>query len=502
MVRVVLMLILGIIVGEYTWQAFPVYIWPVLLVVVLLPDCIIRFRDCIESVLLLLCTFLIGASLTTLKERRSIVSFPLSEVEYRAVVASQPEVHGKTIRCDLILTTAEKPIRLKASILRDTITGRWSRLNVGDGIIACSVLEAPKNFVQSSNFDYARWLQVHGFSGQTFIYYDSWQKAVVDITSLSHLERARLRALQFRHMLVDQLGQLGLQDRQLALIAAMTLGDKSLLHKDLKEEYSISGASHILALSGLHLGIIYTILLLIFPRRRGRALTQIVSLLAIWTYALLVGLSPSVVRAALMISLYGMMSLLHRDRMSLNALALAALIMLLANPWNLWDVGFQMSFMAVLGIQMFYRMIFSAVGDRMPRVFRWLWGMIAVSFSAQIMVAPLVMFYFGRFSCYFMFTNLIVIPAATVILYAAFFLFLMSPFPFVQQGVAVILAQVAEWMNQAVAWISGLPGASIEHITIRLPQVVGIYLLIFCTYFFIRFVVYKLAYKSKDEVFR
>lgn len=488
------MLIMGIIVGEHTWRACPVWIWAVATAVVLIPDCIFRFRDRIESTLLLLCTFLIGASLITLKERRSTVSFPHGEVQYEAVIASQPEIRGKTIRCDLILTSTDKPFRLKASILRDTLTNRWSRLNVGDGIIARSIIEEPTNYVPESNFNYTRWLRVHGFAGQTFIYYDEWQKAAVSLARLSHLERTKLRALQARRALTDHLGRIGLADEQLALVAAMTLGDKSMLRKDLKEDYSISGASHVLALSGLHLGIIYAILLLLFPRRRWRAFTCSVSLLAIWTYTVLVGLAPSVVRAAVMISLYAMMSLLHRDRVSLNALALAALIMLVTNPLNLWDVGFQMSFMSVLGILLFFRHIYYPVADRLPRFAIWLWGMVAVSLSAQLMVAPLVMYYFERFSCYFILTNLIVIPAATIILYAAFILFIATPLPVLQHAVGVCLSTVAGWMNAGVMQIAALPGASIEHLHLHLSQVVGIYLLIFSLYFIVH-----LAHMSRSH---
>ena len=485
-VRVVLMLILGIMVGDLTWRAVPVCVWPALLAVLLIPTAVFRFRDRRESLLLMGSAFLVGAAIVTIRERRNVVELPRREVVYEAVIASQPEIHGKTLRCDLIVVSAQRPFRLKASILRDTVTGHWQRIGVGDGIVARSVLRAPTNFPSASNFDYRRWASVHGFAGQ----------AAIDLASLSRLERTRLRALQLRASLVKRFSRLGLDDGQLALVAAMTLGDKSKLTKELKSQFSVSGASHILALSGLHMGIIYTILLLCFPRHRWRTVSYSVVLLAIWTYAVLVGLTPSVVRAALMITLYGMLSLLHRDQIPLNTLAFAALVMLVVNPLALWDVGFQMSFLAVLGILLFCRMIYLPLAGRLPRLGRWVWGMFAVSLSAQLMVAPLIMYYFGRFSCYFLLTNLIVVPAATVILYLTFFLVLTAPWTALQQVVVMVLAQTAAWMNRGVAWISALPGANIEQISIRLSQVVGMYLLIFSVYFLIRFIQFKLAYKQ------
>ncbi|MCI6619529.1 MAG: DUF4131 domain-containing protein, partial [Prevotella sp.] len=239
-VRVVLMLILGIMAGDLTWRAVPVCVWPALLAVLLIPTAVFRFRDRRESLLLMGSAFLVGAATVTIRERRNVVELPRREVVYEAVIASQPEIHGKTLRCDLIVVSAQRPFRLKASILRDTVTGHWQRIGVGDGIVARSVLRAPTNFPSASNFDYRRWASVHGFAGQTFIHHRSWHKAAIDLTSLSRLERTRLRALQLRASLVKRFSRLGLDDGQLALVAAMTLGDKSKLTKELKSQFSVS----------------------------------------------------------------------------------------------------------------------------------------------------------------------------------------------------------------------------------------------------------------------
>ena len=271
----------------------------------------------------------------------------------------------------------------------------------------------------------------------------------------------------------------------------MTLGDKSELSRDIKEAYSIAGGSHILALSGLHLGIIYAFLTLLFPRRRWRMVTQGFVLSSIWSYVILVGMSPSVVRAAVMISIYVVASLLGRNRMSVNALSLAAIVMLISNPLDLWDVGFQLSFAAVLAIFILFRPIYNILPDRFPsslHIVKVLWSMVAVSVAAQVGTAPLVAFYFGRFSCYFLLTNFLVIPAAMIILYSSFAMFALAPFVTIQKYLANFILLVAECLNGGVFHIAALPGAAIEGIDINQWQLILIYLLIVCVYIAVHYV--------------
>ena len=158
------------------------------------------------------------------------------------------------------------------------------------------------------------------------------------------------RAFILRQQVLDRYRQWGVSEEAFGVVAAMTLGEKSLLEKDVKETYSKVGASHILALSGLHLMIIYAFISLFIAWRRFRLLSQVVVVAALWAFAFLVGMSPSVVRSALMITLYALLSLGHRERMSVNTLSLAAIVMLVVNPPSLFDISFQLSFMAVLAI--------------------------------------------------------------------------------------------------------------------------------------------------------
>lgn len=293
------------------------------------------------------------------------------------------------------------------------------------------------------------------------------------------IERTQQYFLHQRSMLLQRLESAGLSGDQYAVVAAMALGDKSALTHDLKKTYSLTGASHILALSGLHLGIIYALLSMLVVGRRWQTGSQVLMILSIWAFVFLVGMPTSVVRAAVMLTVYALLAIGYRHKMSVNTLAFTAIIMLLVTPRALFDIGFQMSFMAVFSILLFVPLFyrpFSAEYLMTHRIVKWIWGMVAVSISAQIGVAPLIAYYFGRFSCYFLLTNFIVIPAATAILYLALGTLL---FP----AVGCVLAAVVGVLNTTLLYIATLPGASIEGLHPSVMLTVSIYSIIFAAYY-------------------
>jgi competence protein ComEC len=260
----------------------------------------------------------------------------------------------------------------------------------------------------------------------------------------------------------------------------MTLGDKSALSSEVKDIYSITGASHVLALSGLHLGIIYMLLSILLAHRRRFWLSQVVIILSIWAFAVMTGLSTSIVRSATMISIYGLLSVAGRNKSSLNVLCFTAILMLLFSPTLLFEVGFQLSFMAVLSILLFMplveRMVPSRYMIKYPLV-RWLWSAIAVSMSAQIGVAPLIAYYFGRLSTYFLLTNLFVLPLATVILYGAL-LFLITSWSLLGSA----LFTVVTLLNRGLSVVASLPLSSIDGLHPSVFQVCMMYTIIICIY--------------------
>lgn len=475
--RLALFLIAGIVLGELLYGVLSFKAWFAATVVSLLLT-LLAWKHCIlQSVMIFITCMLFGGSLVSVELDKAYMPVPDKDMAYSAVVISQPVVSGKVIRCDLMIADVSHPVKVKASIYRDE---RADKLRVGDGIKAVSLLEKPSGYADS-DFDYGRYLLYHGYVATTFIYIDEWSKAVVDLTRLSLIQRTRIAALVFRDRLLRRYTDMGFSGQSYAVLAAMTLGDKSSLSDRLKEDYSVSGASHILALSGLHLGIIYAILSLIFLRRRWQIASQVLILLAIWTYVFIVGMSASVVRSAVMITVYSFVSLLNRNKMSLNTLAVAAVVILIVNPLYLYDVGFQMSFAAVFFIILFYRPVLNLMPGCVMGipVIRQIWQMMSVSLAAQIGVAPLIAFYFGRFSCYFLLTNIIVVPAATIILYGAVLMAALSFVPYLQTLLSALLLKVVVLLNSGVSFVAELPGASIDGIAIGLLQLVLIYVAIF-----------------------
>lgn len=298
----------------------------------------------------------------------------------------------------------------------------------------------------------------------------------------SMTSRSRNFFFSQREVLLQRFADAGLSDDQYAIVAAMVLGDKSALSRDIKNTYSITGASHVLALSGLHLGIIYALLSLLVVGRRWQLFSQTLIILSIWAFVFLVGMPTSVVRAAVMLTVYALLALGHRPKMSVNTLAFTAVVMLLFQPSALFTISFQMSFMAVLSILLFvplFEAVFTPEYLMTHRWVKWLWGMVAVSCAAQIGVAPLIAYYFGRFSVWFLLTNFIVIPTATLILYLSL-LVLVIP------QLAFLLVYVVGGLNSTLTKIAQLPGASIEGLHPTLTQTVLIYVVILALYVLLR----------------
>ena len=301
----------------------------------------------------------------------------------------------------------------------------------------------------------------------------------VDDGKPSRIERTQQFFLHQRTLLLERLQSAGLSDDQYAVVAAMALGDKSALTHKLRETYSMTGASHILALSGLHLGIIYALLSMLVVGRRWQTISQVAIILSIWAFVFLVGMSASVVRSAVMLTIYALLAIGHRRKMSVNTLAFTAIVMLLVSPQALFDVGFQMSFMAVFSILLFVPLFYRPFSPEYlmtHRAISWLWGMVAVSIAAQIGVAPLIAYYFGRFSCYFLLTNFIVIPAATLILYLSLATLLIP-------SIGVLLANIVGLLNTTLLYIASIPGATIEGLHPSVMLTASIYGVIFSAYY-------------------
>lgn len=216
--RVALFLIAGIVSGELLYGAVSCDAWFAATAVSLM-FALLAYRRCVlQTVLIFLTCYFLGAMLVCRELDEVNMSVPGEDTAYSAVVVSQPVVTGKVVKCDLITVNTHRPMKIKASIYRDW---RADRLRIGNGIEAVSLLEKPTNYA-GTDFDYARYLLYHGYVATTFIYIDEWKGAAVDLSRLSVVQRARISALVFRDKLLQRFSDMGFSGQAYAVLAAMT----------------------------------------------------------------------------------------------------------------------------------------------------------------------------------------------------------------------------------------------------------------------------------------
>ena len=304
----------------------------------------------------------------------------------------------------------------------------------------------------------------------------------------------QIKAEEKAYFLIDRLESSGLDDESLALSSALILGRKDMLSWERRHQFSEAGASHLLALSGLHMGILYGVLYLLMVRwfRHSRWNWFILPpvLLIIWGYTLIAGMSTSLIRASIMLSILTICSLDERHTSSIHVLALSALIMLMLDPGCIFDIGFQLSYLAVLFILLIYVPLSPFLVISGHSILSRINSMLLVSFSAQLGTAPLCMYYFHTFPILSAFVSLLLIPLTTLIIYGALLL-LIWPSNILATGLNIIIRLEDGIVEQ---WIK-IPGTTIHDLHPNLWSVVLIYALMFT-------VILRFMGRSKDIISR
>lgn len=260
---------------------------------------------------------------------------------------------------------------------------------------------------------------------------------------------------------------------------ALLIGYRQDLDKEVVQDYSNTGIVHVIAISGMHLALLYGVLLWLLkwlPAHRwtntGKA---VILLLVLWGFALLTGASASVLRSAVMFTGITIgRFVLHRHSSIYNTLAASATLLLCFNPYLAIDAGFQLSYLAVLSILLFYQPLYRLVQWK----YKWadlLWQMITLSLAAQLITTPVSLFYFHQFPNYFLPANLLAVPLSTVIIYGEVILLLIAPLGLPAVWLGRGLQYLIRWMNAGVAWLGVLPGAMIRDIHCSLLQTALLY---------------------------
>jgi len=259
----------------------------------------------------------------------------------------------------------------------------------------------------------------------------------------------------------------GMSADDLGFINALLLGKRQFLSKDIIQTYSASGAIHILAISGLHVGVLLMLLRLMFQFlhrwKYGKLMSSICVVIILWSFAFLAGMSASVVRAVTMFTALQVGMSLHKRHFILHTIFISMLFLLIANPYFLFDVGFQLSYSAVLSIVLL-RPILCDLWKPKNAISRYTWDLVTVSLTAQLGVLPLSLYYFHQFPLLFLISNLCIIPILAVLLFTGIFTIVFSLLGIPTAWLIAVFSALIYYMNTIVNWVSDQELFLIQHI--------------------------------------
>lgn len=364
---------------------------------------------------------------------------------YLAVIADEPQEKQRTVKVTAKVARTDLTAHGKVLLYfeKDSLSKSLTR---GQEILVYTTLQPIQGMGNPNEFNYSRYLRFHNIAFRGHVKSGNSQ----------HLSKGKPGVigwfLALRSKLITVLKEAGLKDDELAVASALVLGHRTELDKELMSAYAGAGATHVLAVSGLHVGIVYVILngMLGFMNRtkRLRILKTVLLILLLAAYAALTGLSPSVSRAAVMFSVVAIGKAINRNTDIFNSLAISAFILIVFFPLMVMQVGFQLSYLAVIGIVLIHPMLFSLTFFN-NRILDWAWSITCVSIAAQIATAPLGLLYFHQFPNLFFVSNLLVIPAAAVILYVGFAVFICS----VWQPLLLVAGFLLKWVIRILNWV-------------------------------------------------
>ncbi len=402
---------------------------------------------------------------------------------YEALLTDTPSRKPRSTQCPVKLLKIEgKELSKKDQkqiLLYLPLEDSSLNLQAGEIIRFNGRITPPKAFTET--FDYARYLYHNHTSGT--VYTRRWKK------TNNFSQELRYYSLRLRSKILEYYTQSGLKNDELAIYSAITLGYKKFISDDIKTIFTQSGASHVLALSGLHIGILCAVITsffgLFFTRTRKRIVCPLLAIPFVWGFIYLSGMPISAIRAAIMFTAWAIGNAITRPGYPINTLAFTAFFMLLYNPFYLYDVGFQLSFSAVAAILLINPWLRSQFPIYKNRINNYLLDIITVSIAAQIGILPLTLYYFHQLSSYFLLVNLWLIPLVFLLLTLAipYILLCFIPIYSIQELFAQSINQILKCTNDALIWFNHLPGANINNIFLNISEVCCLYLALFVFFY-------------------
>jgi competence protein ComEC len=341
-------------------------------------------------------------------------------------------------------------------------------------------IEGPKNPLE---FDYKTFQRRRGINQHHFLRKGDFEK-------VGYKPKSKIFKWSYalNEMAGEKLNTLISNKANRAVAEAMLSGSKDDLDNEVREAYATAGAIHILAVSGLHVGILFIMINFIFgflnKHKKTKWLYAVLTISCLWAYALFTGLSPSVTRATLMFSLFQLGTMLDRDKNSINTLAASAFILLCINPNWLFEVGFQLSYLAIFGILYLYPYL-----NELYQSKNWLltnlWQISMISIAAQLFTVPLSIYYFHQFPSYFLITNPIVTVLSMGVLFFGIPSLLFSWVPYLSDILTGLLDITLNILNKSIFAISALPNSRLSGFSVSSFEVILLYFFVFLILLFL-----------------
>jgi len=349
------------------------------------------------------------------------------------------------------------------------------QLRYGDILLVKSEFKETRSNGNPFEFNYPSYLKLFDIHHQGFIDSGKW-------LAISRSENKLFKVTyEISSYLSSVISESNLNAENKAIAKALLIGQKDDLSKEVLRIYSSAGAMHVLAVSGLHVGIVMMILMFILKPikrfRKGKLIFLLVVLFGVWFYAFVTGLSPSVLRSSLMFSFIVVGKELERETSVYQSILVSALLLLIVDPLVLFKVGFQLSYLAVIGVVYIQPKIYRLFYIKYKPI-DYLWRISSVSIAAQLATFPLGLYYFHQFPNFFLVSNLIVIPLAGVILVLGISYLIFSEVPYLSDLILNELSGVLSFMNSTVDWVKSLPFSITWGISIFWYEVVLIYFIL------------------------
>jgi len=348
------------------------------------------------------------------------------------------------------------------------------RLQYGSQIIFAKQLQQIRNSGNPGAFDYQEFCARQGIHEQVFLNPNEF--ILLDEKETNPINQF---LIDTRNVVVGIMKKYIPGEKEAGLAEALLIGYKDDLDKELVTAYSGAGVVHIIAISGLHLGIIYALLNSLFMfgkmKRKSKWIKPVFIIFGLWLFSLIAGASASVLRSALMFSFIVIGECFSRRVSIYNTLSASAFLLLWYDPYWLWDVGFQLSYLAVLSIVVFYKHVYALLYFD-SKIADAIWKLNAITISAQILTLPLTIYYFHQFPNYFILANLVAIPLSSLILIGEILLCCLSIVPVAAGWLGWLLSKLILLMNLFIEWTENLPLSKWEQLQINQVQAVLLFI--------------------------